>query len=148
MTRTALAFIAALPAMVAPVAAQQTAEAISATDFVNAQIAIIEGAAELLSIKGIEESPQEVASGINQLAGIVQQLAAMKPAASSADIALIETELADKARAAAAKLQKALETTIQRNFYNSQELADAIQNFAMSFQTLKSPLSPTKQDHV
>ena len=46
------------------------------------------------------------------------------------------------------KLQKALETTNRRNFYNSQELADTIQNFAMSFQALKSPLSPTKKDHV
>lgn len=137
MTRTALAFIAVLPAIVAPATAQQTADAISATDFVNAQITVIEGMTELLSIKGIEKSPQDVATGINQLASIVQQLAAVKPTASSADAALIETELADKARAAATKLQQVLETTAQRNFYNSQELADAIQNFAMSFQALK-----------
>lgn len=137
MTRTAFAFIAALPAIVAPAAAQQPADAISATDFVNAQITIIEGMTELLSIKGIEKSPQDVATGINQLAGIVQQLAAVKPTASSADAALVETELADKARAAATKLQQVLKNTAERNFYNSQELADAIQNFALSFQALK-----------
>lgn len=137
MTRTAFAFIAALPAIVAPAAAQQPADAISATDFVNAQITIIEGMTELLSIKGIEKSPQDVATGINQLAGIVQQLAAVKPTASSADAALVETELADKARAAATKLQQVLKNTAERNFYNCQELADAIQNFALSFQALK-----------
>lgn len=137
MTRTAFAFIAALPAIVAPATAQQPADAISATDFVNAQITIIEGMTELLSIKGIEKSPQDVATGINQLAGIVQQLAAVKPTASSADAALVETELADKARAAATKLQQVLKNTAERNFYNSQELADAIQNFALSFQALK-----------
>ena len=42
-----------------------------------------------------------------------------------------------QARTAALELQQALEATVERNFYNSQELADAIQNFAASFQALK-----------
>ena len=42
-----------------------------------------------------------------------------------------------QARTAALELQQALEATVERNFYNSQELADAIQHFAASFQALK-----------
>lgn len=127
----------ALPALVAPAMAQQAEENISATDFVEAQLAIIKGMTELLQVKGIENDPQSVANGINQLAGMVQQLAALQPKATAEDAAIIETELADKARTAAMELQQALEATMERNFYNSQELADAIQNFAASFQALQ-----------
>lgn len=127
----------ALPALVAPAMAQQAEENISATDFVEAQLAIIKGMTELLQVKDIENDPQSVANGINQLAGMVQQLAALQPKATAEDAAIIETELADKARTAAMELQQALEATMERNFYNSQELADAIQNFAASFQALQ-----------
>lgn len=128
---------AALPALVAPAMAQQAEENISASDFVEAQLAIVKGMTELLTVKGIENDPVSVANGINQLAGMVQQLAALQPQATAEDAAIIETELADKARTAAQALQRALEATVERNFYNSQELADAIQNFAASFQALK-----------
>ena len=67
----------------------------------------------------------------------MQQLTTLKPVATEADKEMIETELADQARTAALELQKALEATVANNFYNSQELADAVQNFAMSFQALK-----------
>ena len=137
MNRITPVFFAALPALVAPAMAQQAEENISATDFVEAQLAIIKGMTELLQVKGIENDPQSVANGINQLSGMVQQLAALQPQATAEDAAIIETELADKARTAALELQQALEATVERNFYNSQELADAIQNFAASFQTLK-----------
>ena len=137
MTRTALTIFAALPAIVAPAAAQQESEGVTATDYVSAQITILEAATELLQIKGIETAPQEVAAGINQLAGYVHQLAAMKPTDSTAAAKMVEAELADKAHAAATSLQHALQTTSDQNFYNSQELADAIQNFAQSFQALK-----------
>ena len=128
---------AVLPAIVAPAMAQQTEENISASDFVEAQLAIIKGMTELLTVKGIENDPVSVANGINQLAGMVQQLAALQPQATAEDAAIIETQLADQARTAAMELQQALEATVERNFYNSQELADAIQNFAASFQALK-----------
>lgn len=137
MHRTAFFFCAVLPAIIAPAAAQQTNEGLTASDFVAAQITIIRSMTELLSIKGIENAPQEVATGINQLAAMVQQLAAMKPAAGAGDAAVVETELADQARAAATGLQQALERTAASNFYNSQELADAVQNFASAFQSLK-----------
>ena len=67
----------------------------------------------------------------------LQQLAALQPKATAEDAAIIETQLADQARTAAMELQQVLEATVERNFYNSQELADAIQNFAASFQALK-----------
>ena len=137
MNRITPVLFAALPALVAPAMAQQAEENISATDFVEAQLAIVKGMTELLQMKGIENDPQSVANGINQLAGMVQQLAALQPQATAEDAAIIETELADKARTAALELQQALEATVERNFYNSQELADAIQNFAASFQALK-----------
>lgn len=137
MHRSAFVFCAALPAIVAPAAARQTDESITATDFVAAQITIIKGMTEMLTIKGIENAPQDVAAGINQLAAMVQQLAALKPAAGAEDAAVVETALADQARAAAAGLQQALQTTADRNFYNSQELADAVQNFATAFLSLK-----------
>lgn len=137
MTRTALTIFAAMPALMAPAAAQQESEGVTATDYVSAQITILEAATELLQVKGIATAPQEVAAGLNQLAGFVQQLAAMKPTDSTAAAKMVEAELADKAHAAATCLQRALQTTADHNFYNSQELADAIQNFAQSFQALK-----------
>lgn len=137
MHRTAYVLCAALTAIVAPAAAQPTDESITASDFVAAQITIIKGMTGLLTIKGIENAPQDVAAGINQLAAMVQQLAAMKPAAGAEDAAVVETELADQARAAATGLQQALQATADRNFYNSQELADAVQHFATAFQSLK-----------
>lgn len=137
MNRVFPVLFATLPALVAPVSAQQTEETISTSEFVETQLAIIKGMTGLLTVKGIENAPETVAAGINQLAGMVHQLAALKPAATAEDAAVIETELADQARAAALELQQALETTVERNFYNSQELADAIQNFAAAFQSLK-----------
>ena len=137
MNRITPVLFAVLPALVVPSMAQQSEENISATDFVEAQLAIIKGMTELLQVKGIENDPQSVANGINQLAGMVQQLAALQPQATTEDAAIIETQLADQARTAALELQQALEATVERNFYNSQELADAIQNFAASFQALK-----------
>ena len=137
MTRTAFTIFATLPAIVVPAAAQQENGGITATDYVSAQITILEAVTELLQIKGIADAPQEVAAGINQLAGYVHQLAAMKPTDSTAAAKMVEAELADKAHAAATSLQHALQTTADQNFYNSQELADAIQNFAQSFQVLK-----------
>ena len=137
MNKSTYLLFGALPAIIAPAMAQQSDVSISAADFVQTQIAIIKSMTELLTMQGIAEAPQEVAAGINQLAGMVQQLAALQPKATAEDAAIIETELADKARTAALELQQALEATVERNFYNSQELADAIQNFAASFQALK-----------
>lgn len=137
MNKLIFPLLCTLPAIVAPAHAQMTDVSITAADFVRAQIAIIKGMTEMLSINGIEGAPQEVAAGVTQLTAMVQQLAAMKPNASADDVATIETELADEARTAAQALQQALETTVSRNFYNSQELADAVQAFATAFQSLK-----------
>ena len=144
MTRVLPVLCAAIPALIVPAEAQQAGQDISASEFVEAQIAIIQGMTGLLTIKGIEkEAPTvekeapTVAAGINQLAGMIQQLAPLKPAASAQDIAIIETELADKARTSAAALQRALETTVENNFYNSPELAEAVQNFVAAFRMLK-----------
>ena len=137
MTRVLPVLCAAIPALIVPAEAQQVGQDISASEFVEAQIAIIQGMTGLLTIKGIEKEAPTVAAGINQLTGMIQQLAPLKPAASAQDAALIETELADKARTSAAALQRALEKTVENNFYNSQELAEAIQNFAAAFRMLK-----------
>ena len=137
MTRVLPVLFAALPALVAPAVAQQADQTISVSEFVEAQIAVINGMTELLSVKGIEKDPQPVADGINQLAGMIHQLAALKPVATAEDAAIIETDYADKARAAATELHRVLELTVERNFYNSQALAEAVQNFAAAFRTLK-----------
>ena len=137
MNKSTYLLFGALPAIIAPAMAQQSDVSISASDFVQTQIAIIKSMTELLTMQGIAEAPQEVAAGINQLAGMVQQLTTLKPVATEADKEMIETELADQARTAALELQKALEATVANNFYNSQELADAVQNFARSFKSLK-----------
>ena len=137
MTRVSTVLFAALPALIAPAAAQQMEQTISASEFVEAQLAIINGMTSLLTIKYIAQDPKSVAAGINQLTGMVQQLAAVKPVATAEDAAIIETELADKARTAATGLQQALEITVERNFYNCQELAEAVQGFAAAFRSLK-----------
>ena len=109
---------------------------ISASEFVEAQIAIIQSATELLNIKSIASAPQEVAAGINQLTGIIHQLSSVKPQASAEDKALIQTDFDQQGQAAATALHQALANTIKNKFYNSQELAESLQLFADALQTL------------
>lgn len=137
MIRPTLTLMAALPGIVLPATAQQTDQTISASEFVETQMAIIKGMTALLSVKGIESNPQAVAGGIDKLSEMVWKLSAIKPAYDSRQAALVETELADQARAAAQALQHALELTVEQNFYNSQELATAIQGFVAAFKALQ-----------
>lgn len=137
MIRPTLTLLTALPGIVIPATAQQTSQEISASEFVESQMAIIKGMTALLSVKGIESNPQAVAGGIDKLSEMVWKLSTIKPAHDPRQAALVETELADQARAAAQGLQYALERTVEKNFYNSQELATAIQGFVAAFQSLK-----------
>lgn len=129
--------LAAVPALVAPVQAQEQGEALSASDFVQAQMNILKGITEMLNIKQIADAPQEVAAGINQLSGMLVQLAGCKPTATPQEIATINAEMGDETREVASALQQALQKTADNNFYNSQELIAAIQNFVAAMQSLQ-----------
>ena len=129
--------LAAVPALVAPAQAQLQSETLSASDFVQAQMNILKGITEMLNIKQIASDPQEVAAGINQLSGMLVQLAACKPTATPQEIATINAEMGDETMAIASALQQALQKTADNNFYNSQELLAAIQNFVAAMQSLQ-----------
>ena len=102
----------------------------------EAQIAIIQSATELLNIKSISSAPQEVAAGLNQLTSIIHQLSSVKPQVRAEDKALMQTEYGQQGQAAATSLHQALANTIKNKFYNSQELAESLQLFADALQTL------------
>ena len=65
------------------------------------------------------------------------QLAACKPAATPQEIAIINAEMGTEAKAVSIALQQALQKTVDNNFYNSQELLAAIQNFVAAMQGLQ-----------
>ncbi len=136
MTKTPYLLFAAVSGIIAPVSARQAQESLSISEYVEAQITIIQSATELLNIKSIASAPQEVAAGISQLTGFIYQLKAVKPQVREEDKALMQTEYGEKAKAAATALNQALTRTINSNFYNSQELAESIQQFSNAFQTL------------
>ena len=136
MTKTPYLLFAAVSGIIAPVSARQAQESLSISEFMEAQITIIQSATELLNIKSIASAPQEVAAGISQLTGILHQLKAVKPQVREEDKALMQTEYGEKAKTAATALNQALTRTINSNFYNSQELAESIQQFSNAFQTL------------
>lgn len=129
--------LAAVPVLVAPAQAQLQSETLSASDFVQAQMNILKGVTEMLNIKQIANDPQEVATGINQLSSMLVQLAACKPAATPQEIAIINAEMGTEAKAVSVALQQALQKTVDNNFYNSQELLAAIQNFVAAMQGLQ-----------
>ena len=136
MTKAPYFLLAAVPGIIAPVSAQQSQESLNVSEYMEAQIAIIQSATELLNIKSIASAPQEVAAGINQLTGIIYQLSSVKPQVNAGDKALMQTEYGQKAQTAATALHQALANTIKGKFYNSQELAESLQLFADALQTL------------
>lgn len=133
---TALALSAA-PAFICTVNAQELDHSLSAAEFVQAQIHLLQGVTQILNIKHIAEAPQEAAAGINQLSGCILQLAASKPTATPEEIATIHTDIGTDAKAITSSLQQALQKTIDNNFYNSQELLTAIQHFVSCMQQLQ-----------
>ena len=126
-----------VPAIICPSHAQDMGKTLSASEFVQAQMNILKGVTELLNIKSIADAPQEVAASINQLSAMLVALAQYKPVTTPEEVALIETEFTEETKEVSLALQQALQKTVDMNFYGSEELLAAIQNFANSMQQLK-----------
>ena len=136
MNKLPFLLLAAVSVMTAPADAQQHVESLGVSEYLEAQINVVNSAAQLLNIKSIANAPQEVAAGINQLTGILHQLRAAKPHTDAADNARMQTEMGQEAQTAAATLHQALATTIKNDFYHCQELVEALQQFANALQKL------------
>ena len=129
MNKIACIALAALAAIVAPASAQE--QKISVSDYIATQMQILKGMNGLLTIKGIEEAPGEVAAAVAQLTQYAAALASLKSQLDAGELAAAQSELESDAEAQAIghTLVASVNAAAARNFYNSKELAAAVQNF-------------------
>ena len=129
MNKFACIALAAVPALVAPAVAQD--QQITVEDYIRTQMAILNGVTELLSIEGIGEAPGEVAAAINQLSQHAAALVSLKGQLNANDLAAAQGNLETDASAqlVGAAFVKVVNDLADKNFYNSNELATAVQNF-------------------
>ncbi len=121
--------LAVLPAIVAPASAQE--QKITASDYIATQMAILKGMNELMTIKGIEEAPGEVAVAIAQLTQYATALVNLKGQIDAGELAAAQGELEgdNEAQATGVTFVSSVNALAAKNFYNSNELAAAVQNF-------------------
>ena len=129
MNKFACIALAAVPALVAPAVAQD--QQITVEDYIRTQMAILNGVTELLTLDGIAEAPAEVAAAINQLSQHAAALVSLKGMVNADDLAAAQGNLEADASAQmiGAAFVKAVNDLADKNFYNSNELATAVQNF-------------------
>lgn len=129
MNKIAYIALAAVPALVAPAAAQD--QKITVSDYIKTQMAILKGMNELLTIQGVAEAPGELAPAVAQLTQYAAALVNLKGQLDAGELAAAQSELENDADAQATghALTNSLNVLIANNFYNSKELAAAIQTF-------------------
>ena len=130
MTKFTYCALVVVPAMVATATAQE--QTITVKDYIDSQMAILDGMTKLLTLDTIAEAPAEVAEAINQLTQYASALVYMKSQLNADDLAAAQGNLeADAvAQMTGAAFMKAVNDAAAKNFYNSNELATAVQNFA------------------
>lgn len=130
MNKLACIALAAVPSLVASAAAQE--QQITVEDYIKTQMALLSGMNELLAIEGIAEAPGEVAAAINQLTQYAAVLVSLKGQLNADDLAAAQgnLEVDPVAQATGATFIKLVNELADKNFYNSNELATAVQNFA------------------
>lgn len=130
MTRIAYIALAAVPAMVAPATAQE--EELTVADYIQAQLALLSGMNELLSMPTIAQDPADVAKGVQQLTQYAAALVSIKGQLNAEELATAQGALESNpaAQAIGAGFIAAVNKLADNNFYNSSELATAVQQFA------------------
>ena len=130
MTRFAYIALAAVPAMVAPAVAQE--ETLTVSDYIQAQLALLDGVTELLNMPTIAQDPSDAAKGVQQLTQYAAALASLKGQLNADELAAAQGALESDpaAQAIGAGLIAAINKLADNNFYNSAELANAVQQFA------------------
>lgn len=130
MTRFAYIALAAVPAMVAPAAAQE--EKLTVADYIQTQLALLSGMNELLALPTIAEDPADVAKGVQVLTQYAAALVSMKGQLNAEELAAAQGALESNpaAQAIGSGFIAAVNKLADNNFYNSSELATAVQQFA------------------
>jgi len=130
MNKFACIVLAASPAMIATAPAQE--QKFTVQDYIRTQMALLNGMNELLALKHIAEDPGDVAKAINQLTQYGAALVSLKSSLNADELAAAQGNLeADPAaQATGAAFINAVNALADQNFYGSNELATAVQNFA------------------
>lgn len=130
MYKFAYLALAAVPAMVAPASAQE--QTITVKEYIDFQMAILDGATKLLTLESIAEAPGEVAAAMNQLTQYAAALVSHKNKLNADDLAAAQGNLETDpiAQATGAAFVKAVNDLADKKFHNSDELAKAVQQFA------------------
>ncbi len=129
MNQFACIALAAVPAMIASAPAQE--QQFTVQDYIQNQMALLNGMNELLALKHISEDPGDVAKAINQLAQYGAALVSLKSQLNADELAAAQGNLESDpvAQATGAAFISAVNALADQNFYGSNELATAVQNF-------------------
>ena len=116
--------------MVAPAVAQE--ETLTVSDYIQAQLALLDGVTELLNMPTIAQDPSDAAKGLNQLTQYAAALVSMKGLLNADELATAQGALENNpaAQAVGAGFMQAVNRTMDNKFYNSNELATALRDFA------------------
>ncbi len=130
MNKFAYLALAAVPAMVAPAAAQE--QAFTVKDYIDSQMALLDGMTKLMTLDTIAENPADVAAAINQLTQYAAALVSLKSQLNADELAVAQGNLEGDAMAqmVGAAFMKAVNDLADKKFYDSAELAQAVQQFA------------------
>ena len=130
MNKFAYLALAAVPAMVAPASAQE--QTFTVKDYIDTQMAILDGVTKLLNLDSIAEAPGDVAAAINQMNQYAAALISLKDQLNADELAAAQGNLEGDpiAQMIGSSFMKAVNDAADKNFYNSNELAQAVQQLA------------------
>lgn len=129
MSRNFLTSLTVASVLVAPALAQE--QAFTVEDYIKTQMALLNGMTELLNSKSIADAPGEVAAAVNQLNQYAAVLVNLKGQLNADDLAVAQGQLEVDAAAQATGVAfiAAVNALAEKQFYNSNELATAVQQF-------------------
>lgn len=130
MNKFAYLALAAVPAMVAPASAQE--QTFTVKDYIDSQMALLDGMTKLMTLDTIAENPADVAAAINQLTQYAAALVSLKSQLNADELAVAQGNLEGDAMAqmVGAAFMKAVNDLADKKFYDNAELAQAVQQFA------------------
>ena len=121
-----------------PIQAQHGDVNLSGEQYVETQLALLNGVTEMLNLPTITDAPDEVAVGIQQLVGHLRVLATYKQEIPALELEKAQAGANKKARthAAGQAFLAAINKTAANNFYNSSKLAGAIRELSIALELL------------
>ena len=116
--------------MVAPASAQE--QTFTVKDYIDSQMALLDGMTKLMTLDTIAENPADVAAAINQLTQYAAALVSLKSQLNADELAVAQGNLEGDAMAqmVGSAFMKAVNDLADKKFYDSAELAQAVQQFA------------------